>query len=222
MTAASKRDAKLRDMPDGYVDPARGRKKHKTVRRVKQERKARERAKLAPLTEEEEREFEPRDPLLPPHQRQGIMFLALQKSVAVAAQECEVSEGTIYKWFKEEGGIEAIRGYVVSKAEVSFYKMLDATAQRLLDTIKDATPEELQERFLKMLETADRAGLSVAGGRKGRRGESADSPEHPDKTPPVTLVFNPPALPDKKDEGKEASPPKDEDTVDGEVINVFE
>lgn len=221
---SERRDQQLRDMPDGYVDPARRHRSSRPRPRAEPrhdpsvppataKRKARLAMAFTPSAPDE------RAVTIPRHARLGIMFMALQSSIPQAAKLFKVPESTLYAWFREEGGIQEVREYVAEKANVSFQRLVQVMCDELSSRMEGAPNDELFASFRKMVE----AGEGMI--KKRKRAESESGPEGA-PAPSVVLQFSsPPALPEGSryqgnNEDPEQSPP--EDVAEGEVTDVFD
>lgn len=221
MTSQKDKDALLRAQPDSYVDPLH---KHNRARKRKP-RKTAPRKLIAPHTYEGKpsapttsiAEAEP----YPKHMKLGIMIIAVQDGVPEAAKQFDIPQGTIYGWFKQEGGLNAIREYTQAAATNSFTKLIQRTCDELHLRMKDAPDDELYETFRKMLDTAEKAGISGVSAPGSKAGVSGQLPGSSQGSP-INLIFNAPTPlpPGSKDQGN-VTPP--EDVVEGEVVaDVFD
>ena len=214
--ATRRQDKKIREAPDGYVDPARYRGKdgHKRKKKMsgklspgrRKERLA-ERAASSPVVYDPETA----QPTYSEEEKFALMYLCIQSSVKVVSLNEQIPERTLYAWMRQVGGIEKIRSFVASQAEVSFYNLINETAQEIRLRLNDASSEELFETFRKMMDVADRAGIAAPERVSGRGREAGGDPGHPQgNVPGITLNFNSP--PDKDDK------PKDEE----DKVSVFD
>src|SRR3990167_2432721 len=243
LTASQKRDLELRSLSVSYRDPARKRRVHRHI--VVESRRLSNSAKQvsreppehavpgAPDEEAPDQDGGAQTLRYPRHARLGLMFMALQSSVARVAKQYGIPSETLYSWFREEGGIQEIREYVASSAGVAFQRLVQLTCDELALRLKDSSSEELFSSFRKMLEVGERTGLVKAGSRGvgGGAVESESSPEHPPRSPQIVLQIVPPTPmlpPGSGSQGnalqqpaQDAAPGQDA-IIDGEVTDVFE
>lgn len=216
LSPSQRRDAAIRDRPEGYVDPARYRaRKHRPkVTKIKKHI-------IPPFQQPSDATAVVESEPYPRHMRLGIMLVAIQDGVPSTAQQFDIPERTIYGWFAQEGGLTAVREYAQSAAENSFTKLIQKACDELYSRMEDASDDELFASFRKMLDTAEGAGLTGVRSAKKRRGESESSPEHPPGTQPhITLQFVPPAP--AIDSPKTKVTVEEEEEVEGEVTDVFD
>lgn len=163
------RDKKIRNQPDNWRDPARDRAshlklhKHKGPKRSKRPKTPRRGNKAVAIYEPkdyEERHYTDAEKF-------GIMQAALSTSVEQAAKKYECSSFSIYRWFKEVGGIREVKEYVASRASIGLFKAIDLFVEDLDRRLEEASDEEYFETFRKLLTIARDAGLTVDGGRSG-------------------------------------------------------
>lgn len=194
-TATKRRDKKLRENQGEYVDPARyrGAKKNKLFRKIKPSKL---RKKEPPTDMQVYRPEEGESRTYTSQEKFGIMQVALATSVEEAATEFSCSTISIYKWFKEVGGIREIREYVSSKAGITLYKAITSFLEDLDRRLEEASEEEYFETFRKLLSVMRESGLSV------NSGESERGPVHPQGTG-ITLNFNPPGSDSQGNDSKE-------------------
>lgn len=224
MTSQKDKDALLRAQ-DTYVDPLRARAK--ASRRKRTRRKTVPRKTITHLTQEGKpsapttsiAEAEP----YPKHMKMGIMLMAVQDGVVETSKALNVPQGTIYGWFKQEGGLNAIREYTQAAATNSFTKLIQATCDELHSRMQNAPDDELYETFRKMLDAAEKVGISGVSSPGAKAGVSG---VHPGSTqaPPINLIFNNPTPlpPGSEAQGNVAPSTPPEDVVEGEVTDVFD
>lgn len=212
MTTTKDRDAAIRKKhrKGSYRDPARDRGTSKQAKRKARRDKIKKDVRQVPTTSlvTEDDDYVPSDTRYQPHERMGIMFHALQTSIEEACEVSGVTHQTLYKWFREEGGVTEIKAYVQSKAEVSLHKMLDTFLGDLPRRLQDLDNEEYFETFRSMLSSAEKAGLfrnpaSDVGKRGG--GRSGESPEGTEGQGGIHFHITPPAS------SQETASPKDQD-----------
>lgn len=199
--ATKRRDRKLRENKGDYVDPARyrGAKKNKLFKKAKTIPKTK-RSKKEPFTNlQVYRPEEGESKTYTSQEKFGIMQVALATSVEEAATEFHCSTISIYKWFKEVGGIREIREYVSSKAGITLYKAITTFLEDLDRRLEEASEEEYFETFRKLLSVMRESGLSV------NQGESDGNPGHPQGTG-ITLNFNPPGSNPEGNDAPEGNP----------------
>ena len=218
-----KQDKKLRAEGDDYVDPARYRGKGGHVKKKKRsgrlspgsrKRALRDRAERNPAADTSDIALTYTD-----DEKFAIMYLCIRSTVKTVSLQEGIPDTTLYGWFRQVGGIDKVREFVASKAEASFYSLIDETAQEIRLRLSKAPNDELFETFRSMIDMASKTGM----GRQ-RGGESGDSPGG--AHPPIQMIFQgqPPAL----DVSSSSSPPKakdkqdDDEEVDGEVVSVFD
>jgi len=215
--ATLRKEKELREAPQGtYVDPARyrGKEGHALKKKEKKTGRLSPGSRKKRLMERAERTGRPLDTSLAltytDDEKFALMYLCIRSDVRTVSQQEDIPENTIYGWFRQVGGIDKVRTFVASKAEVSFYNLIDETAQEIRNRLEEAPTEELFETFRKMMDVADRAGIAAPERRGSGRGESGGSPGHPGNGG-IVLNFNPPASGD-------APPPKDAETK----VSVFD
>ena len=214
-----KQDKKLRAEGDDYVDPARYRGKGGHVKKKKRsgrlspgsrKRALRDRAERNPAADTSDIALTYTD-----DEKFAIMYLCIRSTVKTVSLQEGIPDTTLYGWFRQVGGIDKVREFVASKAEASFYSLIDETAQEIRLRLSKAPNDELFETFRSMIDMASKTGM----GRRGS-GESGDSPAG--AHPPIQMIFQgqPPAL--EVSSSPKAEDKQDDKEVDGEVVNVFD
>lgn len=220
--ATRRKDRQIRESGDDYVDPARyrgkaghvskrllsknGKKSGKTSKRNRK-KNLEDRAKRSGV----EIDSTALEPTYTDDEKFALMYLCIRSSVKTVSQQEQIPENTLYGWFRQVGGIDSVRSFVASRAEVSFYDLIDSTAQEIRHRLKDASDEELFETFRTLVSAADKAGLS-APERRGRGAGESDGVLTHGEANRITLNFgsSPPGT---------ASQGKDEDE---EKVSVFD
>ena len=198
--ATKRRDKAIREASKKgtYVDPARhlGTSKKavkKKARRLKADKARQVSNRKSPT--KEEMEAQPGTEIYVPEdnpvaaiksraERMGIMFFALQTSIEQAAEEYAVAKDTIYRWFKEEGGLAEVRAFLASKVEASLHSTIDMFLKDMPRRLKGLDDEEYFDTFRTLLASAEKAGLfrdappaSTAPSSRRQAGSSETSPE---------------------------------------------
>ncbi len=227
-----KRDRAIRSQPGNYVDPARyrGRSGHKKKKRLLSSSSVETpklSGRLSPRNRKKNlqaraarsgvREVDTSlAPTYTDDEKFALMYLCIRSNVKTVSQQEQIPENTLYGWFRQVGGIDRVREFVASKAEVSFYNLIDETAQEIRHRLKEASNEELFETFREMLSVADKAGIASPERSKKGGGESGGVPGGAS----IQLIF-----PGEKPALTQGDPPPpkagDEDAVEGE-FSVFD
>ena len=202
-----------------YKDPARNLGTSMKSKRKRTNRLARDKAAKTKTPAIYEPEDNPIAVMRSRSERMAVMFFALQTSVELAAEEYGVHKDSIYRWFKEEGGLAEVRAYIAARVETSLHHTIDLFLQDLPRRLETLDDETYFDTFQALLNSAEKAGLfrDRGVGRGGKRvtGESGDSPEEPDGSGIHFHITAPPASDSSSaptpTPTPDSSPPKAED-----------